>query len=208
MSKAETNESTHKVRVTAYSTPSGPFQVWQIDLYGNLPITPQGYTYILTATDLFSKYLVTIPLANKDTLSVASGLTQLFTKYGICDTLLSDRGVENVSKVMTEVCRQLYIPQEFSPAFVHKCLGAVERVHRTMAERLTPYMNSKLNNWIDVLPCITFSINQSVHTGSKYSPHEIIYGQRPKFPLSPPTPPDFDTIPQDMRSYVRKHAES
>ena len=156
----------------------------------------------MTATDLFSKYLVTIPLANKDTLSVASGLTQLFTKYGICHTLLSDRGIENVSKVMTEVCSQLCIHQEFSPAFVHKCLGAVESVHRTMAERLTPYMNSKLNNWIDVLPCITFSINQSVHTGSKYSPHEIIYGQRPKFPLSAPTPPDFDTIPQHMRSYV------
>ena len=196
-----------KSGVTAYRTPSGPFEVWQIDLYGNLPITPQGYTYILTATDMFSKYLVTIPLANKDTLSVASGLTQLFTKYGVCNTLLSDRGVENVSKVMAEVCRQLCIPQEFSPAFVHKCLGAVERVHRTMAERLTPYMNSKLNNWIDVLPCITFSINQSVHSGSKYSPHEIIFGQRPKFPLSPVTPPDFDTIPLDMRTYVRKHAE-
>ncbi|MCG8077951.1 MAG: DDE-type integrase/transposase/recombinase, partial [Candidatus Thiodiazotropha taylori] len=196
-----------KSGITAYTTPSGPFQVWQIDLYGNLPITPQGYTYVLTATDLFSKYLVTIPLANKDTLSVASGLTQLFTKYGVCDTLLSDRGVENVSKVMAEVCRQLCIPQEFSPAFVHKCLGAVERAHRTMAERLTPYMNSRLNNWIDILPCITFSINQSVHSGSKYSPHEIIYGQRPKFPLSPPTPPDFDTIPLDMRTYVRKHAD-
>ena len=193
-----------KSRVTAYGTPSGPFQVWQIDLYGNLPIAPQGYTYILTATDLFSKYLVTIPLANKDTLSVASGFMQLFTKHGVCDTLLSDSGVENVSNVMAEVCRQLCIPQEFSPAFVHKCLGAVERVHRTMSERLTPYMNSRLNNWIDILPFITFSINQSVHSGSKHSPHEIIYGQRLKFPLSPPTPPpDFDTIPPDMRTYVR-----
>ena len=48
-----------KSGVTAYRTPSDP--------YGNLPITLQGYTYILTATDIFSKYLVTIPLANKDT---------------------------------------------------------------------------------------------------------------------------------------------
>lgn len=193
--------------VTAYKTPNGPFQVWQIDLYGNLPITPQGYTYILTATDMFSKYLVTIPLANKDTLSVASGLTQLFTKYGVCDTLLSDVGSENISKCMAQVCRQLCIPQEFSPAFVHKCLGAVERAHRTMAERLTPYMNNRLNNWIDVLSSITFSINQSVHSDSKYSPHEIVFGQRPKFPLSPPTPTDFETIPPDMHTYVRKHAE-
>ena len=103
---------------------------------------------------------------------------------------------------MAEVCCYFCIP-----AFVHKCLGAVERVHRTMAERLTPYMNSKLNNWIDVLPCITFLMNQSFHSDSKYSPHEIIFGQIPKFPLSPVTPLDFDTIPLDLRTFVRKHAE-
>ena len=91
------------------------------------------------------------------------------------------------------------------PRLFTNCLGA--GVHRTMTERLTPYMNSRLNNWIGILPCITFSVNQSVHSGSKYSPHEIIYGQRPKFPLSPPTPTDFDTIPPDMRTYVHKHAE-
>ena len=108
---------------------------------------------------------------------------------------------------MAEGCRHLCIPQEFSPSFVHKCLGAVERKHHTMAERLTPYMNSKLNNWIDILSRITFSINQSFYSGSKYSPHEIIFGQRPKFPQSLVTTPDCDTIPLDMRTYVRKHTE-
>ncbi len=64
-------------------------EVWQIDLYGPLPSsTPQAYTYVLTAVDMFSKYLVTVPLANKDTLSVASGLMQILTKYGVCSTLI------------------------------------------------------------------------------------------------------------------------
>jgi hypothetical protein len=31
----------------------------------------------------------------------------------------------------------MVFPQEFTPAFAHHCLGACERQHRTLAERLT-----------------------------------------------------------------------
>ncbi len=58
-----------------------------------------------------------------------------------------------------------------------------------------------------VLPSVTFSINQSVNTTSGYSPHEIIYGQRPHFPLTAQKPADMDSIPIEARTYVRKHAE-
>lgn len=196
-----------KSGITAYRTPSEPFQVWQIDLYGPLPLTPQGYSFVLTATCMFSKYLVTIPLQNKDTVSVAAGLTQLFTKYGVCDSLISDLGTEFASKCMESVCRQLGIKQDFTPSFSHHCLGACERIHRTIAERLTPYVENNRMSWMESLPFVTFSINQSVNAGLGYSPHEIIYGQRPKFPLSAPLPENYETIPPDMRTYVQRHAD-
>jgi hypothetical protein len=37
-----------------------------VDLLGPLPISPQGFSYALTAVDMFSKYLISIPLANKE----------------------------------------------------------------------------------------------------------------------------------------------
>ena len=196
-----------KSGITAYPQPKQPFKVWQIDLFRPLPPSGQGLTYVLTCIDMFSRYLVTIPLANKDTISVASALTQVFTKYGVCQTLISDMGSENISKCMKEVCRQLHIQQEFTPSFVHSCLGMCERSHKTLTERLTPYVNSKCNNWLDVLPSITFSFNQSVSASTGYSPHEIVFGHRPHFPLTAAKPTDFDTIPLDARTYVRKHAE-
>ena len=196
-----------KSGITAYRTPTEPFQVWQVDLYGPLPITQQGYSYILTAVDMFSKYLVTIPIANKDTVTVASALTKLFTQYGVCDTLISDRGTEITSKCMAEVCIQLHISQDFTPSFVHHCLGACERTHRTLAERLTPYVNERTNKWADILSCITFSMNQSVNNSMGYSPHEIVFGHRPKFPFIAPKPSDLGSVPTSMQNYVRKHSE-
>jgi hypothetical protein len=58
-----------------------------VDLVRSLPISPQGFSYALTADDIFSKYLISIPLANKDTITVASGLTQIFTKHGVCNNI-------------------------------------------------------------------------------------------------------------------------
>ena len=134
-------------------------------------------------------------------------MTKLFTQYGVCDTLISDRGTEVTSKCMAEICRQLQISQDFTPSFVHHCLGACERTHRTLAERLTPYVNNKTNKWPSVLSSITFSMNQSVNTGMGYSPHEIVYGHRPKFPLIAPKPADLGSIPSSMQNYVRTHSE-
>jgi hypothetical protein len=37
-----------------------------MNLVGPLPISPQGFSYVLTAVDMFSKYLISIPLANKE----------------------------------------------------------------------------------------------------------------------------------------------
>jgi hypothetical protein len=42
---------------TAYSTPCAPFEVWQVDLVGPLPISPEGFSYALIAVAMFSKYL-------------------------------------------------------------------------------------------------------------------------------------------------------
>jgi hypothetical protein len=51
-----------------------------------------------------------------------------------------------------------------------------------LAERLTPYVQ-KDKQWDNVLPAITFAINASVNSSTKYSPFEVVFGSRPKFPL-------------------------
>lgn len=196
MTKAHT-----KSTIVSYPTPTGKFQVWQIDLFGELPITPSGHRYVFTAVDMFSKYLFCLPMQNKDTLSTAEALIQLISLFGCPQTLMSDNGTEFNSKVMTHVCETLHIPQEFSPSFVHHCLGACERTHGTLADRLTPFM--KDHNWLQVLAPIVFSINNSVSNSLGYSPHEIVFLERPAFPLSPVSSPNLSSIPNDMHSYVK-----
>ena len=192
-----------KNAVTSFPSPSQPFSVWEIDLYGPLPCTSKGNAYLFTAVDLFSKLLFVKPIPNKDAASVCEVLLELFTQYGVCDTLISDQGSEFTSKVTREICSMLQVPQQFTPSFVHHCLGACERTHRTLATKLTPYMNDRCNNWDVMVPAIVFSMNNSVNSSTGYSPFEILYVKRPKFPLSPSVS-DLKSVPKDYHQYVQQ----
>ena len=50
-------------------------------------------------------------------------------------------------------------------------------------------------------------MNQSVNNSMGYSPHEIVFGHRPKFPFIAPKPSDLGSVPTSMQNYVREHSE-
>lgn len=57
ISRASTKSS-----ISSYPTPAKPFEVWEIDLYGQLPLSKQGSSYIFTAINMFNKYVVAYPI--------------------------------------------------------------------------------------------------------------------------------------------------
>lgn len=89
---------------------------------------------------------------------------------------------------------------------IHHCLGRCERTHRTLAERLTPFMLDN-KQWEDMLPAIVFSINCCVNPSSKYSPFEIVYGKRPAFPLALAQTVDFRDLPKDIHTYINNFVD-
>jgi hypothetical protein len=96
--------------------------------------------------------------------------------------LISDRGSEFTNKCAAELCKLLEVTQEITPAFAHHCLGACERQHRTLAERLTTQV-LKGKPWENELHSVTFSMNSCVNKNIDFSPFEIIFGRRPNFLL-------------------------
>lgn len=127
-----------------------------MDLFGPLPITQKGNIYVFTAIDMFSKLLFTVPLPNCDYITVSHALFQLVCNFGVCDSIISDKGSEFISHCTTELCKLLHIFQNFTPSFIHHCLGLCERTHRTIAERLTSYFK-KDKQWDETLQAVTFS---------------------------------------------------
>ena len=197
-----------KGNVTAFPTPCAPFEVWEMDLqYGPVPMSRSGNAYIFTAIDLHSKYMFAEAIPNTDPLTVANALFKLVTQFGVCKTIVTDQGSEFIGKCFKEVCRLLDIVQEYTPSFTHHCLGACERPHRTLSERITLYL-VKGKPWEDILYGVVFSINNTSNSTTKFSPFEVVYGTRPKFPLSVHIKDtDFTSLSKDCHEYIRQHVE-
>ena len=100
-----------KSGIISYSTPSEPFQVWQIDLYGPLPMSQRAQLYIFSPIDMFSKFVYNVPLPNCDAMTVSQALFDLFCQFGVCSTIISDKGSKFISNCTNEVCKLLEIRQ-------------------------------------------------------------------------------------------------
>ena len=85
------------------SKTSFPGDMMQIDLVG--PFAPSnGFTQVMTAIDVFTKYLFAAPLRRVTSQTVTHVLTQIFLKHTyIPKILLTDEGSQFTSKLMKDV---------------------------------------------------------------------------------------------------------
>ena len=76
---------------------NGLWEFLGIDLIGPLPLTTQGNKYILTVTDLLSKYVEAFSIPEKSAFVVSKCLTTMFYRFGPPKKILSDQGREFVN---------------------------------------------------------------------------------------------------------------
>jgi hypothetical protein len=89
---------------------TGVFQKVSIDLCGPHLRSKQGYSYLLTVMDCFTKYLIAVPLRDKSALSVAKAIVErVYMVYGSCEIQTTDRGSEFCNEIMQNITKLLDI---------------------------------------------------------------------------------------------------
>ena len=84
-----------------------PGQRWCVDLLLPFPVS-NGYKFIFTAVDAFIKFVVAVPIRNKEADTVAKVIVEkIFLPWGACTELLSDCGREFDNALLTEICHLL-----------------------------------------------------------------------------------------------------
>ena len=77
-----------------------------------------------------------------------------------------------------------------SAAFHSRSHGQIERVHRTIQERLVKESGSTGCTWIEALPQVLYFIRMSVNTNN-VSPYELVFGSPPPLAMHGVTPPHY-----------------
>lgn len=135
-----------------------------------------GYKYIAVFIDVLSHFLYTVPLKTLKSTEMVNALKKVF-EQAKPTFLRTDRGSEfagAANKYMKKEEVKHLTTSEHSKA------NYAERVIRTIKGKLGRYMvYKKTRRWIDALPDITNSYNNTVHTTIKMSPKEALSTQDP-----------------------------
>jgi hypothetical protein len=144
------------------------------DAYGNI--------YIVVIVDNFSHWVSTYACANKSALCAARALVHHIGTFGVPLRIRSDGGGEFCNDVVRQLSHMIDFKQIVVQPYLHTANGIVERVNRSILERLRFILfdrrirkQPKLQ-WTDLLPLAQRIVNTSTHSAIGTSPARLIFG--------------------------------
>lgn len=166
-------------------TPQKAFDIVIMDTIGPLQSSNNGNKYVVTIICDLTKYLITIPIPNKEAKTVARAIFNNFILiYGTMIQIRTDLGTEYKNETVMELFKLLGIDHKFSTAYHHQTLGTIERNHRVLNEYLRAYLNENVSDWDEYLKYFTFCYNISNNSAlnDKFSPYELIFAKKVNLP--------------------------
>ena len=166
------------------------------DLVGPLPPS-EGYSYLLTVVDRFSRWPEAIPLRGITAREVARALIAgWITRFGVPDIITTDRGSQFESALWAELSALLGCARRRTTAYHPQSNGMVERLHRQLKDALRSAAPAR---WTEALPLVLLGIRSALKQDLGCSTAEMVYGTPLRLPgelitpsaSAPPTPESF-----------------
>ncbi|KAG8489261.1 hypothetical protein CXB51_017317 [Gossypium anomalum] len=179
---------------TPLPIPEAPWIDISMDFVLGLPRTKTGKDSIFIVVDRFSKMSHFIACTKTDDAVHVANLffRDIVRLHGIPRTIVSDRDTKFLSHFWRSLWGKLGTKLLFSTTCHPQTDGQTEVVNRVLSTLLRAIVRKNLKTWEDCLPHIEFAYNRSVHSATKFSPFEIVYG------FNPLTPLDLLPLPTDQ----------
>jgi transposase InsO family protein len=147
---------------------------WQLDLcdLSSLQKYNDGFKFLLTCIDVFSKFAWAIPIKNKLAVSVLAGFKKILESKRMPNKVQTDAGTEFLNKRFQEFLKDSDITF-FSTKSDLKA-SVVERFNRTLKDRMWRYFTkNNTYRYIDVLQDFIYGYNNSKHRTIGVTPANV-----------------------------------
>ena len=132
-----------------------------------------GYGYILTCIDVFSKMADAVPIKNKTSSSVIPAFDTIFDTLGSVRRIQSDKGVEFMNKTIQQYFKKRGV-HHFTTQNETTKAAICERWNRTLLSRLyRVFTFNKNQRYVEVLPELVSAYNRSYHRSIKMRPVDV-----------------------------------
>nr|GEV54165.1 putative reverse transcriptase domain, ribonuclease H-like domain, aspartic peptidase domain protein [Tanacetum cinerariifolium] len=111
-------------------------------------------------------------------------LKEVVTRHGIPVSIISDRDPRFASNFWRSLQNTLGTRLDMSTAYHPKTDGQSKRTIQTLKDMLRACAIDFRKGWVNQLPLVEFSYNNSYHASIKAAPFEALYGQKCHSPIS------------------------
>ncbi|CAM8890588.1 unnamed protein product [Rhodiola kirilowii] len=164
---------------------SWPFKAWGLDVVG--PINPKAsnrHTYILAATDYFSKWAEAVTLREVKKENMVDFITKhIIYRHGVPQRIVTDNGKQFSNKLMTNLCEKFKFKQYKSSMYNAPANGLVEAFNKTLCNLLRKVVGKSKRDWHEKIGEALWAYRTTYKTPTQATPYALVYGVEAVLPL-------------------------
>ncbi|GKB68596.1 putative reverse transcriptase domain-containing protein [Tanacetum coccineum] len=156
-----------------------------MDFVTKLPKTSEGYDIIWVIVDRLTKSAIFTPMRETDPLDKHTRmyLQEVVTRHGIPVSIICDRNLRFASNFWRSLQNALGTNLDMSTAYHPQTDRQSERTIQTPEDMLRACVIDFGKGWVNHLPLVEFSYNNSYHASIKAAPFEALYGRKCRSPV-------------------------
>ncbi|GJT00717.1 putative reverse transcriptase domain-containing protein [Tanacetum coccineum] len=156
-----------------------------MDFVTKLPKSSQGYDTIWVIVDRLTKSAIFVPMRKTDPLEKLANmyLKEVVTRHGILILIICNHDPRFASHFWRSLQKALGTNLDMSTAYHPQTDGQSERTIQTLEDMLRACAIDFGKGWVNHLPLVEFSYNNSYHASIKAAPFEALDGQKCRSPV-------------------------
>nr|GEV43070.1 putative reverse transcriptase domain-containing protein [Tanacetum cinerariifolium] len=156
-----------------------------MDFVTKLHKSSQGYDTIWVIVDRLTKFAIFVPMTETDPMEKLARiyLKEVVARHGIPVLIIDDRDPRFASIFWRSLQKALGTSLNMSIAYHSETDGQSERTIQTLEDMLRACAIDFGKGWVNHLPLVEFSYNNSYHVSIKAAPFEALYGRKFHSPI-------------------------
>jgi transposase InsO family protein len=162
-----------------------PFQQWGLDFIGQFKDnSSNGYTWIITATDYFTKWVEAIPTKSATDKVVMDFLEdKIITRFGVPAKITTDNAKAFSSTELSSFCFKYGIMLSHSSNYYPQGNGLVESNNKNLMNILKKTVGDNKRSWDNKIKFALWADRITKKSSTGKSPFELVYGLDATLPV-------------------------
>ena len=104
----------------------------------------------------------------------------VFSCVGLPETIVGDKDTRLTASHVRLLTRALGLRVVNKTAYHPQMHGQTENFHCTLLSMITEFVNKYHSNWENILHSLLYAHHHTIHSGSSYAPHHLLFGWTPR----------------------------